>query len=111
MWLRIWAFLDRCFFGAASAQPGALGITLRVLRYPYAVVRDLSRGDINLRAMGLVYTTLLSLIPLLAFSFAILKVFGGHRDFQPIVYEFFRPVGGAAAAELTVGRRARNRGF
>ena len=101
MWTRIWAFLDRCFFGATSTRPGALGTSLRVLRYPYAVVRDLSRGEINLRAMGLVYTTLLSLIPLLAFSFAILKIFGGHRDFQPIVYEFFRPVGGAAATELT----------
>ena len=101
MWVRIWAFLDRCFFGAAAARPGALGVTLRVLQYPYAVVRDLSRGEINLRAMGLVYTTLLSFIPLLAFSFAILKIFGGHRDLQPIVYEFFRPVGNAAAAELT----------
>jgi membrane protein len=101
MWTRIWALLDRCFFGAASTRPGALGTALRLLRYPYAVVRDLWRGEINLRAMGLVYTTLLSLIPLLAFSFAILKIFGGHRDFQPIVYEFFRPVGGAAATELT----------
>src|SRR6516162_5441103 len=101
MWTRIWAFLDLCFFGGASARPGALGAALRVLRYPYAVLRDLSRGEINLRAMGLVYTTLLSLIPLLAFSFAILKIFGGHRDLQPIVYEFFRPVGNAAAGELT----------
>ena len=101
MWARIWAFLDRCFFGGASAHPGALGASLRVLRYPYAVIRDLSRGEINLRAMGLVYTTLLSLVPLLAFSFAIVKTFGAHRDFQPIVYEFFRPVGGAAATELT----------
>jgi membrane protein len=101
MWVRIWAFLDACFFGPAAARPGALGTTLRLLSYPYAVVRDLSRGEINLRAMGLVYTTLLSLIPLLAFSFAILKLFGGHRDFEPIVYEFFRPVGGAAATELT----------
>jgi membrane protein len=101
MWTRIWAFLDLCFFGGASARPGALGATLRVLRYPYAVLRDLSRGEINLRAMGLVYTTLLSLIPLLAFSFAILKFFGGHRNLQPVVYEFFRPVGDAAAAELT----------
>src|SRR5215469_1341004 len=101
MWMRIWAFLDRCFFGTAAARPGALGTTLRVLQYPYAVVRDLSRGEINLRAMGLVYTTLLSIIPLLAFSFAILKIFGGHRDLQPIVLEFFRPVGTAAATELT----------
>ena len=80
MWTRIWAFLDWCFFGPASMRVGLGGGALRVLRYPYAVVRDLLRGEINLRAMGLVYTTLLSLIPLLAFSFAILKLFGGHRD-------------------------------
>ena len=97
MWVRTWAFLDWCFFGPASARAGGLGTFLRLVRYPYAVVRDLSRGEINLRAMGLVYTTLLSLIPLLAFSFAILKVFGGHRDLEPIVYEFFRPLGDAAA--------------
>src|ERR1700726_1500865 len=101
MWMRIQAFLDWCFFGPASVRAGLLGWSLRVLRYPYAVVRDLWRGEINLRAMSLVYTTLLSIIPLLVFSFAILKVFGGHRDLEPIVYELFRPVGGAAATELT----------
>jgi len=101
MWERIWAFLDWCFFGPVSGRRGLLPWLLRVLRYPYAVIRDLWRGAINLRAMGLVYTTLLSLIPLLAFSFAILKVFGARHDLQPIVYEFFRPVGGPAAEELT----------
>src|SRR5260221_2677812 len=49
---------------------------------------------------ALVNASLLSLIPLLAFSFAILKVFGGHRDLEPIVYELFRRVGGAGATEL-----------
>ncbi len=101
MWLRIWGFLDWCFFGPASARPGALGTLLRLLRYPYAVLRDLSRGEINLRAMSLVYTTLLSLIPLLAFSFAVLKIFGARRDLEPVVLEFFRPLGTAAAQELT----------
>ena len=101
MWLRIWAFLDWCFFGPASARPGLLGTSLRLLRYPYAVLRDLSRGEINLRAMSLVYTTLLSIIPLLAFSFAVLKIFGARRDLEPIVLEFFRPLGTAAAQELT----------
>ncbi|HTD30915.1 MAG TPA: YihY/virulence factor BrkB family protein, partial [Steroidobacteraceae bacterium] len=101
MWLRIWGFLDWCFFGPASARPGPLGALLRVLRYPYAVLRDLSRGEINLRAMSLVYTTLLSLIPLLAFSFAVLKIFGARRDLEPVVLEFFRPLGTVAAQELT----------
>ncbi len=101
MWQRIWGLLDRGLFGQASQRPALLGALLRLLRYPYALLRDLSRGDINLRAMSLVYTTLLSLIPLLAFSFAILKVFGGHRDLVPIVYELFRPVGEPAATDLT----------
>src|SRR5437879_2200871 len=87
MWTRIWALLDRWLFGPASGRAGLLGQCRRLLRYPYAVVRDLARGEINLRAMSLVYTTLLSLIPLLAFSFAILKAFGGHHDLEPIVYE------------------------
>ena len=34
MWVRIWAFLDWCFFGPASARAGLLGGTLRVLQYP-----------------------------------------------------------------------------
>jgi membrane protein len=101
MMLRIWAFLDWCFFGQAAAGAGLSARLIRILSYPYAVVRDLWRGEINLRAMGLVYTTLLSLIPLLAFSFAILKMFGAHRELQPIVFEFFRPVGEQAATQLT----------
>jgi len=101
MWPRVWSFLDRWFFGPASVGPAFSARLVRVLRYPYAVVRDLLHGDINLRAMGLVYTTLLSLIPLIAFAFAILKVFGAHRDLEPVVYEFFRPVGDSAAYELT----------
>src|SRR6201988_5469620 len=101
MGIRIWELLDRCFFGPASGRAGLIGQCLRFLRYPYAVIRDLSRGEINLRAMSLVYTTLLSLIPLLAFSFAILRFFGGHRNLVPIVYEIFRPVGEAAATDLT----------
>src|ERR1700742_99933 len=101
MWARFWAFLDWCFFGPASMRAGLAPQLIRLLRYPYAVIRDLWHGDINLRAMGLVYTTLLSLIPLLAFSFAILKVFGAHHDLEPIVYEFFRPVGADSATQLT----------
>ena len=59
-------------------------------------------GQINMRATALVFTTLLSIVPLLAFSFIILRQFGGHggRDLQPIVLEFFRPVG-AGADEMT----------
>ena len=102
MWARIWNFLDWCFFGAAASGPGRSARLIRLLRYPYAVVRDLlSCGDIKLRAMGLVYTTLLSLIPLAAFSFAILKIFGARKDLEPVVYQLFSALGSAGARELT----------
>jgi membrane protein len=73
---------------------------LDVLRYPFALVRDLVTGALNLRAMGLVYTTLLSLVPLAAFAFAVLKGLGVHRDLEPLIYEFLRPIG-VRATELT----------
>ncbi|HEX6636299.1 MAG TPA: YihY/virulence factor BrkB family protein [Steroidobacteraceae bacterium] len=100
MILAFWNWLDRYLFGEYSEgnSPGA--VTLRVLRYPYAVLRDLSRGQINLHAMGLVYATLLSLVPLIAFAFAVLKAFGAHSELEPLIYEFFKPVGGSAH-ELT----------
>ena len=100
MILAFWNWLDRYLFGEYSEgnTPGAFA--LRILRYPYAVLRDLSRGQINLHAMGLVYATLLSLVPLIAFAFAVLKAFGAHRELEPLIFEFFRPVGGSAH-ELT----------
>jgi membrane protein len=76
------------------------GPVLRLLRYPAALTRDWLAGEINVRAMSLAYTTLLSLVPLLVFSFSILKGVGAHSDLRYILHEFFRPLGGAAE-ELT----------
>ena len=73
---------------------------LDLLRYPFALIRDLIAGELNLRAMGLVYTTLLSLVPLAAFAFAVLKGLGVHRDLEPLIYEFLKPIGDRAS-ELT----------
>lgn len=73
---------------------------LRLLRYPYALFRDLVRGDLTLRAMSLVYTTLLAIVPLLALSFSVLKGLGVHRDLEPVIFEFLRPLG-ERAGELT----------
>ena len=96
MILAFWNWLDRYLFGEYSEgnTPGAL--VLRVLRYPYAVLRDLSRGQINLHAMGLVYATLLSLVPLIAFAFAVLKAFGAHRELEPLIHGAASRTRGAA---------------
>ncbi|HUG98425.1 MAG TPA: YihY/virulence factor BrkB family protein [Gammaproteobacteria bacterium] len=69
-------------------------------RFIYALARDLAEGQLTLRAMGLVYTTLLSLVPLLAFSFSVLKGFGVHREIEPLLYEFLQPLG-EQGAEIT----------
>jgi membrane protein len=72
------------------------GPVLRTLRYPVAIGRDWVAGEISVQAMSLAYTTLLSLVPLMVFSFAILKGLGARTDLHFILHEFFRPLGGAA---------------
>lgn len=72
----------------------------RILRYPYALIRDISRGDLTLRAMSLVYTTLLSIVPIIALSFSVLKGLGYHRELEPLLYSFLEPLGDRAY-ELT----------
>ena len=72
------------------------GPVLRLLRYPVAIIRDWLAGDINVRAMSLAYTTLLSLVPLMVFSFSILKGLGARGDLHYILHQFFRPLGNAA---------------
>ena len=63
------------------------------LRYLYGLLRDIFSGDLNLRAMSLVYTTLLSIIPLLAFTFAILKGFGVFDQLEPYLSKALAPLG------------------
>ncbi len=58
-----------------------------------ALFHDMHQGSITLRAMGLVYTTLLSLVPLLALSFSVLKGFGVHNQMQPFLLRLFAPMG------------------
>ncbi|MGH8130777.1 MAG: YhjD/YihY/BrkB family envelope integrity protein, partial [Steroidobacteraceae bacterium] len=92
--------IERLLFDRHDLPVKPANWLLDLLRYPFALIRDLLTGQLNLRAMGLVYTTLLSLVPLVAFSFAVLKGLGVHRDLEPLVYEFLRPIG-ERAGELT----------
>ena len=46
--------------------------------------------------MGLAYTTLLSLVPLMVFSISILKGLGARADLRYILHQFLRPMGSAA---------------
>ena len=87
-------YIDELIWGQRLARAGAPGRVLAVvLRYLYAMVRDFFSGQLTMRAMSLVYTTLLSVVPLLAFSFAILKGFGVFNQLEPYLSNLLAPLG------------------
>ena len=76
-----------------SDIPGWKSRLVRTSRILFAVLRDLKDGQLTLRAMSLVYTTLLSLVPLLAVSFSVLKAFGVHNQIEPLLLNLLTPLG------------------
>jgi membrane protein len=86
---------DSLFTGSRTMAP-PWGPVLRVVRFPAALIRDWLRGEIGVRAMSLAYTTLLSIVPLLVFAFAILKGLGARGDLKFILEQFFAPLGSAS---------------
>jgi membrane protein len=76
-----------------GALSGVRILLYRVMRLLFVLVRELSSGQLNLRAMSLVYTTLLSLVPLIAVSFSVLKAFGVHNQVEPLLFNLVEPLG------------------
>ena len=86
--------LDRIVWGNQLTKAGPIGVVVVVvLRYLFAMLRDFFSGQLTMRAMSLVYTTLLSIVPLLAFSFAILKGFGVFNQLEPYLNTLLAPLG------------------
>lgn len=71
------------------ATRGAHLVTAAIARYQYDLV--------SLRAMGLTYTTLLSLVPLLAVTFSVLKAFGVQNQLEPVLAQTLQPLGPAGS--------------
>ncbi len=76
-----------------AALPTWHALGLRTLRTFWAVLRDMRQGDLSLRAMSLVYTTMLSMVPLLAISFSVLKGFGVHEELETAMMRVLLPLG------------------
>ncbi len=74
-------------------MPWWKSIPLKGIRILYVIVRDLVQGQLTLRAMSLVFTTLLSLVPVIAVSFSVLKAFGVHNQVEPLLFGFLEPLG------------------
>lgn len=71
------------------------------LRVAYVTFRDIQQGQLTLQAMSLVYTTLLSLVPLIAISFSVLAGFGVQREIEPLLIEALEALGPEKSVEAT----------
>ncbi len=86
--------LDEFVWGRQLDRYGLPGrIVATVLRYVYAVLRDVFTGQLTLRAMSLVYTTLLSIVPLLALTFSVLKGLGIDQQLEAQLGLALEPLG------------------
>ncbi len=71
------------------------------LRIMVLVARDFIQNLVKLQAMALAFKTLLSLAPLLAVIFSLLKAFGVHNRMEPALAEALAPLG-EKGQEITV---------
>lgn len=77
-----------------SALTRPRSILVNTVRLLYITFREYRSNELALRAMSLVYTTLLSIIPLLAFSISLLKGFGVvDSQLEPLLQKFLAPLG------------------
>ena len=95
------AFIRSIWEVQLSTLPTWRAKLTRLLRGIYTLARDLTEGQLTLHATSLVYTTLLSLVPLLAVSFSVLKAFGVHNKIQPVLLRLLEPLG-MKGVEITV---------
>lgn len=93
--------LDKLWEMDVHAQPKGKAFLLVSIRIALRVIQDFMQGQLTLRAMSLVYTTLLSLVPLLALSFSMLKAFGIHNQLEPLLLNFLAPLGEKGAELAT----------
>ncbi len=96
MWRRLNLFFHRDLWRAEPASRAGR-VIYRVLRVLVVMGQELAGGQLTLRAMSLVYTTLLSLVPLLAVSFSVLKAFGVHNQLEPLLLQYLEPLGSRGA--------------
>ena len=81
----------------ASDHSAARSPWRHFLQIGVMVGRDFMAGMITLHAMSLVYTTLLSMVPLLAVSISVLKGFGVHGQLEPALVKLLAPLGEQSA--------------
>jgi membrane protein len=89
--------IDALIRGLWTADLRSVGpvarVAVRITRLAIAVVLEFRHRLLDARAAGLVYTTLLSLVPFLAVIFSVLKAFGVHHQIEPVLEHLLEPLG------------------
>jgi membrane protein len=68
-------------------------LLVRTAQITTAIIRDLFQEQLSLRAMSLVFTTLIGFFPLFALTFAVLKSLGVHNAMEPTLMALLEPLG------------------
>lgn len=97
---RQWFKAAKDWIWCSEPSNHAAQLAQRLIRAFLSVLSSASRGDLQINAMSLSYTTLLSLVPLLAVTFSVLKAFGSAAVIEPFLMSLMAPLG-EAANELT----------
>lgn len=87
------AALQHRLYHQTPNRRGLAGFFVKSLAVLLAVIRDLAFGQLTLRATSLVYTTLLSIVPMLALTFSVSTAFGVRGQIEPALARFMEPLG------------------
>ena len=93
--LDLWAdrWNRRVFEADNAGRSGLYRGGIFFARLLYGIVLKFADGQLNKQASSLAYTTLLSLVPLLAVTFSVLKGFGVQNQLEPTLMGYLEPMG------------------
>jgi membrane protein len=91
---KVYDFMSRDLWYIDATSLGRIkGFCVMSIRQVHVATRLVTQGELSMRAKSLVYTTLLSIVPLLAVSFSVLKAFGVHNKIEPTLLRLLAPLG------------------
>ncbi|MGH8271177.1 MAG: YhjD/YihY/BrkB family envelope integrity protein, partial [Gammaproteobacteria bacterium] len=92
--------IERALFAQSASEPRWLASLRATGQIAWLLARDIFEGRLNLYAMSLVYSTLIAIVPLLAFAVAALKGLGVKGVLGPSLRRLLEPLGNSGG-ELT----------
>jgi membrane protein len=87
-------FFQKTLWEIREDSSGKLkNLFITILRLLHKIGQEFLNGEIPRRASSLVYTTLLTIVPILAVAFSVVKALGVHNMLEPFMREFLAPLG------------------